>query len=85
VQTDQDALAFHSEFGGPVAHPAGTCKMGWDPLAVVDARLRVHGVTGLRVIDCAIMPSLVSAHTNAATMAIAWRGAQLIEEELAGR
>ena len=83
VQTDQDALAFHSEFGGPVAHPAGTCKMGSDPLAVVDARLRVHGVTGLRVIDCSIMPTLVSAHTNAATMALAWRGAQLVEEDLA--
>jgi choline dehydrogenase-like flavoprotein len=85
VQTDQEALAFHSEFGGPVAHPAGTCKMGSDPLAVVDARLRVHGVSGLRVIDCSIMPTLVSAHTNAATMAIAWRGAQLIEEDVAGR
>lgn len=66
-----------------MAHPAGTCKMGSDPLAVVDARLRVRGVSGLRVIDCAIMPTLVSVHTNAATMAIAWRGAQVIEEELA--
>mgnify|MGYP005815568215 FL=1 len=83
VQSDDDALAFHSEFGGPVAHPAGTCKMGADPLAVVDARLRVHGVAGLRVVDCSIMPSLVSAHTNAATMAIAWRGAQLIAEDVA--
>ncbi|MGK2940145.1 MAG: GMC family oxidoreductase [Immundisolibacter sp.] len=81
VQSDQDALAYHSEFGGPVAHPAGTCKMGHDTQAVVDARLRVHGVTGLRVIDCSIMPTLVSAHSNAATMAIAWRGAQLIEDD----
>ncbi|MFZ5492632.1 MAG: GMC family oxidoreductase [Pseudomonadota bacterium] len=83
VQSDDEALAFHSQFGGPVAHPAGTCRMGHDPLAVVDARLRVHGTEGLRVVDCSIMPTLVSAHTNAATMALAWRGAQLIEQDLA--
>ena len=84
VQSDDQALAFHSEFGGPVAHPAGTCKMGHDPMAVVDARLRVHGVSGLRVIDCSIMPTLVSAHTNAATMALAWRGAQLVRQDHTG-
>ncbi|HCO43316.1 GMC family oxidoreductase [Immundisolibacter sp.] len=85
VHSDEQALAFHSEFGGPVAHPAGTCKMGHDPMAVVDARLRVHGLSGLRVIDCSIMPTLVSAHTNAATMALAWRGAQLVMEDHAVR
>ena len=83
VQSDAQALAYHSELGSSVAHPAGTCKMGADAMAVVDARLRVRGVTGLRVIDCSIMPTLVSAHTNAATMAIAWRGAQLIEQDMA--
>ncbi|MEL0083495.1 MAG: GMC oxidoreductase, partial [Gammaproteobacteria bacterium] len=81
VQSPEAIMKFHSEFGGPVAHPAGTCKMGVDEMAVVDPRLKVHGIEGLRVIDCSIMPTLVSAHTNAATMALAWRGAQLIEED----
>lgn len=81
VQSAEAIMKFHSELGGPVAHPAGTCKMGSDEMAVVDERLRVHGIRGLRVIDCSIMPTLVSAHTNAATMALAWRGAQLIEED----
>lgn len=85
IQDDEEILAYHGATGGPVAHPAGTCKMGQDGMAVVDARLRVRGVTGLRVIDCSIMPTLVSAHTNAATMALAWRGAQLVEEDWAGR
>ncbi|MDF1818966.1 MAG: GMC family oxidoreductase N-terminal domain-containing protein [Immundisolibacteraceae bacterium] len=83
VQSAEAIMKFHSEMGGPVAHPAGTCKMGSDEMAVVDARLKVHGVKGLRVIDCSVMPTLVSAHTNAATMALAWRGAQLIEEDWA--
>lgn len=81
VQSAEAIMEFHSKMGGPVAHPAGTCKMGSDEMAVVDERLRVHGIRGLRVIDCSIMPTLVSAHTNAATMALAWRGAQLIEED----
>ena len=84
VSSADAILKFHSESGGPVAHPAGTCKMGNDEMAVVDNRLKVHGVDGLRVIDCSIMPTLVSAHTNAATMALAWRGAQLIEEDWRG-
>jgi len=81
VQSAEAIMEFHSKMGGPVAHPAGTCKMGNDAMAVVDDRLRVHGIQGLRVIDCSIMPTLVSAHTNAATMALAWRGAELIEED----
>ena len=77
----EQILKFHSEMGGPVAHPAGTCKMGNDKMAVVDDQLRVGGVKGLRVIDCSIMPTLVSAHTNAAVMALAWRGAEIIEAQ----
>ena len=77
----EQIMKFHSEMGGPVAHPAGTCKMGHDDMAVVDDQLRVKGVKGLRVIDCSIMPTLVSAHTNAAVMALAWRGAELIEAQ----
>lgn len=64
-------------------HPTGTCKMGpaSDPLAVVDNRLRVHGIDGLRVIDASIMPSIISGNTSAPTMMIAQRAADFILEE----
>jgi len=64
--------------GWPGAHFAGTCKMGRDPMAVVDEKLRVRGVAGLRVVDASIMPTLVSGNTNGPIMAIAWRAADLI-------
>ena len=79
VQTDAEAVDWHAAMGGPVAHIAGTCRMGSDAMAVVDAQLRVHGVAGLRVVDCSIMPTLVSAHTNAAAMVIGWRAADFID------
>jgi choline dehydrogenase len=64
--------------GSPGSHFAGTCRMGQDPMAVVDATLRVRGVSGLRVVDCSIMPTLVSGNTNGPVMAMAWRAADLI-------
>lgn len=63
-------------------HPVGTCRMGQDDRAVVDARLRVKGIDGLRVIDASIMPNTTSGNTNAPTQALARLGAMLFVEDV---
>jgi choline dehydrogenase-like flavoprotein len=63
---------------GSYFHPAGTCRMGTDNMSVVDLELRVHGISGLRIADGSIMPSIVSGNTNAAVYAIAERAATLV-------
>lgn len=81
VSSAEEAERYYMDYGSTVYHPVGTCRMGQGADAVVDPRLRVIGVEGLRVIDASVMPTIVSAHTHAATMAIAWRASQLIAED----
>jgi len=80
VVTDDEIDAFIREKAEADYHTVGTCRMGHDPLAVVDDRLRVHGVSGLRVVDASVMPRLVGANTNMATIMIAEKASDLILE-----
>jgi len=83
AQSDQDILAFCREAGATIFHPSGTCAMGIDPKqgAVLDTRLRVHGVQGLRVVDCSAMPTLVSGNTNAPVVMMAEKAVDMILED----
>jgi choline dehydrogenase len=81
AQSDEDFLEFARNTGGTIFHPSGTCKMGdirRDATAVVDPQLKVHGVNALRVVDCSIMPTLVSGNTNVPVIMIAEKAADLI-------
>lgn len=78
VQGDDQIRAYVRSMGATVFHPAGTCRMGTGPDAVVDARLKVHGVAGLRVADASIMPTIVSGNTNAAAIMIGEKAADMI-------
>jgi choline dehydrogenase len=80
VTTDEGIREHVRETAHTVYHPVGTCKMGDDDMAVVDDRLRVHGVENLRVADASVMPTLTSGNTNAPTMMIAEKAADLILE-----
>jgi choline dehydrogenase len=82
VESDDELLDYARRRGGTVYHPTSTCKMGSDPMAVVDAELKVHGVDALRVADASIMPTVVSGNTNAATIMIGEKLADMVRQPL---
>jgi len=81
VASDHEILEFAREYGATIFHPSGTCKMGSDPMAVVDDRLRVHGLAGLRVVDASIMPTLVSGNTNSPVVMVAEKASDMILDD----
>jgi choline dehydrogenase len=78
AQSDEELLQAAGDLGATIFHPVGTCRMGADSGAVVDDRLRLRGVAGLRVIDASVMPTITSGNTNAPTVMIAERGAEFV-------
>ena len=82
ITSDEQLLDHARNRGGTVFHPTSTCKMGIDPMAVVDPELRVYGLEGLRVADASIMPAVVSGNTNAATIMIGEKAADMVRQPL---
>ena len=81
TQTDAAGHAYLRSSISSYFHPVGTCKIGTDPMSVVDAQLKVHGIEHLRIADASVMPSIVSGNTNAAVLGIAERAASLLTDE----
>jgi choline dehydrogenase len=83
LQTDEELVRAAGDIGTTIFHPVGTCRMGspGDLATVVDSRLRVRGVAGLRIIDASIMPTITSGNTNSPTLMIAEKAAAIVREE----
>ena len=81
VQTDAEILDAFATYSGPGYHACGTAKMGNDAMAVVDDRLRVRGVDGLRIVDISVFPTQTSQNTGAPAMAVAWRASDIIRQD----
>jgi choline dehydrogenase len=85
VHSEAELVDFIRSKGTTIYHPVGTCKMGEDPMAVVDSRLKVRGIGGLRVIDASVMPCVTTGNTNGPTIMIGEKGAAMIKEDWASR
>jgi len=82
IDSDEQILEFIRNSGETTQHMVGTCKMGHDPMAVVDERLRVHGIAGLRVADASIMPTMLSGNTSVPCMMIGEKCADMVLSEV---
>jgi choline dehydrogenase len=81
IETEEQLYRAAGDLGTTIFHPVGTCRMGRDPMAVVDERLKVRDMAGLRVIDASVMPRITSGNTNAPTTMIAEKGAEFVMDD----
>jgi choline dehydrogenase-like flavoprotein len=81
LATEEELVKASGDISTTIFHPVGTCKMGSDSRAVVDSRLRVHGIAGLRVADASVMPTITSGNTNSPTIMIAEKAAEMILQD----